>query len=60
MYVSVHDRFLSVSHVAVLPEDERIQVIERVDAVLDAHFGPEADQFELVYNMDVYWLEPLS
>jgi len=56
---AVHDRFLSVSHVAVLPEDEKAQVIRRVDGVLDAHFGATADEFELVYNLDVYWLEPL-
>lgn len=55
----VHDRFLSVSHVAALPRDRRAEVVEAVNGVLDRHFGSRADQFELVYDVDVYWLEPL-
>ncbi len=55
----VHDRFLSVSHVAALSDEGRALITEEVDAVLDAHFGRGADRFELTYNVDVYWLEPL-
>lgn len=56
----VHDRFLSVSHVAALPPDQRADVIRSVDETLDHHFGSGADHFEIPYRVDAYWLEPLS
>lgn len=57
---AVHDRFLSVSHVAALDDRRRAEVVEEIDRVLDRHFGERSDRFELSYLVDAYWLEPLS
>ena len=56
---AIHDRFLSVSHVAALPDERRQQVVDAVDEVLNRHFGTDERRFRLSYNVDAYWLEPL-
>lgn len=54
------DRFLSVSHVAVLPPSERQAVVDEVLSVVDA--DPETGSGGLLampYRVDAYWLERL-
>ncbi len=54
----VHDRFLSVSHVAALPADRRAEVVGGIDRVLDRHFGRGSDSFSMPYRVDAYRLTP--
>jgi SAM-dependent methyltransferase len=55
---TIRERFASVSHVAVLPEDRRRAVLDQVDAVLAAH-PDTAGRGELAipYRVDAYWCE---
>lgn len=52
------ERIASVSHVAVLPPDERARVLEEVRHVLATH--PDAsgrDKLHIPYRVDAYWCE---
>jgi SAM-dependent methyltransferase len=52
------DRFLSVSHVAVLPPEEQRAVIDEVLAVVDGRHW-DGKMLALPYRVDGYWLERL-
>ena len=52
------ERIASVSHVAVLPPDERARVLDEVRHVLATH--PDAsgrDELHIPYRVDAYWCE---
>lgn len=54
-------RFASVSHVAVLPEEERERVLDEVRDVLRTHPAVAGhDTFAIPYRVDAYWCERLS
>lgn len=55
----LHDRFLSVSHVAVLDREQKAQVVREIDRVIDAFWGAGAELVEVPYRTDTYWLTPL-
>jgi SAM-dependent methyltransferase len=51
-------RFESVSHVAVLPDDERAAVVAEIRGVLDTH--PDTvgrTELSIPYRVDAYWCE---
>lgn len=54
----VVERFASVSHVAVLPSDERAAVLDEVRQVLDFHPGTAGrTNLSIPYRVDAYWCE---
>jgi SAM-dependent methyltransferase len=54
----VLDRFASVSHVAVLPEDRRAAVLDEVRGVLDSHPATRGKrELAIPYRVDAYWCE---
>ncbi|MBM3672813.1 MAG: methyltransferase domain-containing protein [Actinobacteria bacterium] len=56
----VVDRIASVSHVVVLPDDERQRVLDEVRTVLTTH--PDTigrDELDIPYRVDAYWCERL-
>jgi SAM-dependent methyltransferase len=56
----VVDRFRSVSHVAVLPEEEREQVLDDVRTILATHPDTRGrDEVAIPYRVDAYWCERL-
>jgi hypothetical protein len=56
----VVDRFRSVSHVAVLPEHEREQVLDEVRTILATHPDTRGrDEVAIPYRVDGYWCERL-
>jgi SAM-dependent methyltransferase len=57
-YEQVLDRFRSVSHIAVLPPDERESVIDEIRHVLDTHpLAVGREQIAIIYRVDAYWCE---
>ncbi|CAN5797001.1 class I SAM-dependent methyltransferase [soil metagenome] len=55
---SLLDRVASMSFVAVLPEQERAGVFERVTALIDSHPDIRGrDTFELPYLTEAFWAE---
>jgi SAM-dependent methyltransferase len=55
---TIRERFASVSHVAVLPEADRLAVLDQVDAVLAAHPDTAGrDELAIPYRVDAYWCE---
>jgi SAM-dependent methyltransferase len=54
----VVERIASVSHVAVLPPDERERVLEEVRTVLTSHPDTrERGELRIPYRVDAYWCE---
>ncbi len=52
------ERFASVSHVAVLPEPERVAVLDEIRAFLADHPDTAGrDALALPYRVDAYWCE---
>jgi SAM-dependent methyltransferase len=57
----VIDRFASVSHVAVLPEEERAAVLDEIRDVLASHPATHGrNELEIPYRVDAYWCERLA
>ncbi len=55
---TIRERFASVSHVAVLPEARRQEVLDEIDAVLAAHPDTAGrDELAIPYRVDAYWCE---
>ena len=56
----VVDRFASVSHVAVLPPEQRDAVLDEVRAVMETHPSTAGrDEVAIPYRVDAYWCERL-
>ena len=54
-------RFASVSHVAVLPENERATILEETRHLLTTHRQTAGRaELEIPYRVDAYWCERLS
>lgn len=54
----VVDRFRSVSHVAVLDDDEKTQVLDEVRAQAESQLGHIDDgRISIPYRVDAYWCE---
>ncbi len=51
-------RFQSVSHIAVLPPDAQVQVLDEIRRVLDTHpLAAGQDVIAIPYRVDAYWCE---
>jgi hypothetical protein len=54
----VVERIASASHVAVLPEAERVRVLDEVRTVLQSHADTRGQtELHIPYRVDVYWCE---
>jgi len=57
----VVERFASVSHVAVLGDEERVAVLDEIRSVLATRpVTPGRDELAIPYRVDAYWCERLA